>query len=320
MKKILCLGLILTVALLILPLKLVDRPDKSPAVETLSPNISSPKLEQEEEIRLLDTTTNTVKAMSAEEYVFGVVAAEMSALYESEALKAQAVAAYTFALFRKTENTDKDYDITNDFTVDQSFISKENLKEKWGSKAEEYEKKIETAVKAVENEIVTYENKPILAVYHAISSGKTESAENVWGKEYPYLLAVDSIGDTMSDDCKSTVNVTLEQLKKAVSSISELTGEPSGYFSSPERTESGTVKSISICGKSLTGSEVRKLFSLRSSNFKVEFKDEQFIFTVYGYGHNVGMSQFGADYLAKQGKTYKEILKHYYSGCEVKKQ
>ena len=192
--------MIILAFMLILPLSVMKKPEAEAAAT--SAKAVSPKKEvgTAQVFRISDAETDTVTEMPPKEYIFGVVAAEMPALYDEEALKAQAVAAYTFACYRRAENADKAYDLTTDFSTDQSFISEEKAREKWGDKADEYCKKLKNAIDAVENLAVTYDGKPILAVYHALSSGKTEDCKNVWGGAYPYLKAAASPGDILAPD------------------------------------------------------------------------------------------------------------------------
>ena len=320
MKKIIGCAFFILAFMFILPLGVMKKPEtvKVSAAVT-SQVISQDGSFRADTLRVLDKESGTVTEMTPEEYIFGVLAAEMPALYDKEALKAQAVAAYTFALNRQTENADKDYDITTDMGTDQSFITEEKAREKWGDKADEYCDKLKGAVKEVENFAVTYDGKPILAVYHAISSGKTEDCENVWGKAYPYLKSVASPGDSLAPDYISKAVFSADDLRDKLSKTVELSGEPQDYFGKTERTASGTVKSIEVCGSDLSGGEIRSALSLKSSDFEVLYKDGEFVFTVYGYGHGVGMSQYGADCMAKQGSDFKEILLHYYRGCRVEK-
>ena len=314
-----CCGLIILSFMLILPLSVMKKPEAEAAAT--SAKAVSPQKEVSDTgiFRISDSKTGAVTEMKANEYIFGVLAVEMPALYNDEALKAQAVASYTFACYRRAENKDKEYDLTTDFNTDQSFITEEKAREKWGDKADEYCNKLKNAIEEVENLAVTYDGKPILAVYHAVSSGKTEDCKNVWGGDYPYLKAIASPGDTLAPDYISKATFSEEEVKKKLSEKCVISGEPANYFKSLKRTSSGTVISAEVCGSTLSGSEIRALFSLRSSNFEVRCKDGEFCFTVYGYGHGVGMSQYGADYMAKQGSDFKEILLHYYSGCKVEK-
>lgn len=301
---------------MLLPLSVMEIPQKTEVSGRL-PEIPKAENAVSETFKICDTKTDTVTEIKTEDYIFGVVAAEMPALYEQEALKAQAVAAYTFACFRKAENKDKSYDITTDHTLDQSFITEEEARKKWGDNADEYVNKIKSAVSSVKDYMITFEGRPILAVYHAISSGKTEKCADVWDKDYEYLRAVSSLYDKLSPDYISEKEVSLEELKAAFSEECSFEGSAGDFFSDIKRTESGAVKTLKLSGVELNGAKIRSAFSLRSSNFQVKFKDDKFIFTVYGYGHGVGMSQYGADHMAKQGSDFKAILTHYYKGSKV---
>lgn len=320
MKKILCSGLIILSAMFIFPL-LGATTEQKPAVSAATKLFTSKtdKQEKGDTFRICDMQTDTVSVLTADEYIFGVVAAEMPALYEPEALKAQAVAAYTLACRRRADNKDKSYDLTTDYAVDQSYISKADAEKRWGDKAKEYSKKIKDAVADVKNLIVTYEGEPITAVYHAISSGKTEDSRDIWGGSLSFLKPVASPGDKLSPDYISEVKVSAEELQKKLGDECKLSGEPAAYFGEPKRTDSGSVLTVPVCGTDINGAKVRSIFDLRSLNFSVKYADGSFTFTVRGYGHGVGMSQYGANYMAKQGSDFKEILTYYYTGCKVEK-
>lgn len=300
-----------------MPLSAIKGTSKAISVSNSITNI--PAKISSDEFRILDCETGKISTIKADDYIFGVVAAEMPASYEEEALKAQAVAAYTFSCYKRDANKDLDYDLSTDYKTYQSYISKEVARERWGNNADLYTEKIEKAIKSVSGYLLTYQNKPALAVYHAISPGKTESCKNVWGKDYPYLQAVSSTFDKLSPDYISTVELTTEELKEKLKDKITFSGDSKNYFGKLSKTNSGTVKEISICNQTLNGSELRSLLELRSSSFEVSYKDGKFIFTVYGYGHAVGMSQYGANYLAKQGADFKEILNTYYKGCKLRK-
>lgn len=271
----------------------------------------------EDAVRL--KTDAGITEIGTDEYLAGVVAAEMPAEYTEEALKAQAVAARTFLSYKKAQNAKEDYDITADESIDQAFLSEEQLKEKWGEDFSKNLEKIKAAVAATENELIFYDGAPIMAVYHAVSSGKTETAVNVWGKDYPYLTVTDSIGDLLCPDYLSTVKVSAEDFKRQMGELVELLGEAKGWLGESESTESGTVSKIFVGGKEFKGSELREKFSLKSSSFDSTFDGTNFVFTVRGHGHGVGMSQYGANYMAQQGSDYREILSWYYKDCEIKK-
>ena len=320
MKKILCAGLIILSAMFVFPLFGIRNAEKADVAAATKFFISkADKQEKSDTFRICDMQTDTVSTMTADEYIFGVVAAEMPALYEPEALKAQAVAAYTLACRRRADNKEKSYDLTTDYTVDQSYISKADAEKRWGDKAAEYSKKIEAAVAEVKNLVITYDGEPITAVYHAISSGRTEDSRDIWGGSLPYLKPVASPGDKLSPDYISEVKVSADELQKKLGDECKLSGEPAAYFGEPKRTESGSVITVPVCGTDISGGKIRSIFDLRSLNFSVKYTDGNFIFTVCGYGHGVGMSQYGANYMAKQGSGFKEILTYYYTGCKVEK-
>lgn len=258
-----------------------------------------------------------IKTLNATEYVCGVVSAEMPALYENEALKAQAVAAYTYAARKREQRKEEDYHITSSSDTDQAYIDKEQQKEKWGEKYEEYSEKIAKAVESVKGQKLTYDGELCMSVYHAISAGKTEKASVVWGEDFAYLQSVESIGDLLSPDYKSEVLLSPEELSEKLKDKITPTGEPSSWFGECQKSEIGSVQKISVCGSEISGSELREKLGLRSTNFSVEFVDNKFKITVLGYGHGVGMSQYGANCMAQQGSDYKEILAWYYKGSKL---
>lgn len=319
MKKTVFITLFMSLVMLLMPLSVLTT--KPQALETSKKSIKIEKndktVKKEDIFRLYDPETEKITNINAEDYIFGVVAAEMPALYETEALKAQAVAAYTYACFNREKNKDNSYDVSADPSVSQCYITEEEAMAKWGNNADEYKKKIKNAVGEVIGNVLTYKGEIILSVYHAISCGVTEDSGNVWGKEYPYLKSVDSSWDKNAENYKSTVNLTSAEMQEKLGDKITFSGEEKDYFGKTEFTEAGYVKKIEICEKTITGSDVRKYLDLRSNCFEVSYNDGVFTFDVYGYGHGVGMSQFGANSLAKEGKNFEEILKYYYNGCKI---
>lgn len=308
--------MVLAVCMLLFPLMAAAPNVQGESSQVLSENVLQNNTEIST-VKVKLSKSGEIKEFSLEDYIFGVVAAEMPALYENEALKAQAVAAYTYFLKKTQSNTDKEYDITDDFTVDQAFIMPEDAREKWASGADEYENKIRSAVKSVLYKKITCSGEIISAVYHAVSGGKTENASDVWGGEYSYLVSVDSSWDKLSDNYLSSASFTAEELKAKLSSVAEIGDISANCFSNITRTAAGSISKISVSGKEVSGSSVRLALGLKSSDFDVAFSDGKYTFTVRGYGHGIGMSQHGANYLAMQGKTYEEILRHYYTGCAI---
>ena len=311
---------LLLFSMLLLPLASI--PGDGPASEPQGQTERFP--EKMETFQVFNHVTGKTEKIAADEYVFGAVAAEISPDSEEEALKAQAVVCYTFACRKKWQRIQSgqgDYDLTTDPSKDQAYLSRDQAREKWGDKYEEWAGRLEAAADAVQGLLLTYEKEPILAAYHCISGGKTESAENVWGQDYPYLRPVESVGDLLSPEYLSEVRVSPDQFKeKAAGWGAVLEGEPTGWLKDPARSQSGTVLSYTLGDKTVTGSQMRTAFGLRSANFDLSVgSDGQLVFTVRGYGHGVGMSQYGANYMAAQGSGYLEILSWYYPGCQLAK-
>ena len=265
-------------------------------------------------------TESGVITLSAEEYVTGVLCGEVSPSYSGEVLKAQAVAAYTFACRRAeyAEKIGREYDLTDDPATDQCYVSKSEIKEKWGEKAEEYYAVMNNAVKAVAGERLCCGGETALTVYHAISPGMTNSAEDVWGKAVPYLVPVKSVGDRLSAAYISEAEFDENEVREKLKDLCEVTAGQNA-FEEIKKNESGLVLSFTAGSKDVKGTDAAKALSLPSAAFDVSFSEGVYRFTVYGRGHGVGMSQTGAEYMARQGSDYKEILFHYYKDCEIKK-
>lgn len=289
----------------------------SPSQENRVKSVSAPKnnIKNDKVIFKLKTKNNEIIKIDASDYLLGCVAAEMPISYHEEALKAQTVAAYTYAL-RKKANSKNDYDITDDYKTDQCYIADEELKTRWGDNYGQNKEKLEKIIKSVEGEWVCFDKNPALTVYHAISSGKTYDAKEVWGQDIKYLKSVDSSFDKMEKNYKTVQKFNKEEFLKLL----ELEGKiKSVKIDNLERTKNGRVKNFQISGEKISGVTAMQKLNLRSDNYSVDTDDENVIFTVLGYGHGVGMSQTGANAMAKNGSNYKEILHHYYSGCSIEK-
>ncbi|MDO4742461.1 MAG: stage II sporulation protein D [bacterium] len=286
-----------------------------------STDISENQDDRQQDVFLMKKSdTGEVVEITADEYVIGVVACEMPITYNDEALKAQAVAAYTYAVRKRIGRVKNrsEYDITDDSTKDQGYINPQKRKEKWGGDSEKNEAKLQAIISSVKGKTVTNNDEPILAAYHAISSGKTESAKNVWGGDYPYLVGVESAGDLLCPDYLSEVSFEKGQVEAVAKTLGAKLGDDvSKYISNIKTSNTGTVLSCQFGDKTVTGSEIRTGFSLRSANFSVSVKSDRLVFVVKGYGHGVGMSQYGANYMAMQGSGFEEILQWYYKDCKV---
>lgn len=281
-------------------------------------NTANTKTEKTETVTVLQAASGNIVETDTVEYLVGCLACELPPDTPTEALKAQAVAAYTNVM-RLKENPDGKAgaaDITDDTGKHQGYYDEQTRREKWGDKYDAYTEKFTAAVNAVYGQKLTYENKPITAAYFALCAGKTESAENIWGGDIPYLVSVPSTGDRLSPDLQTETVLSADEMRKALSADSQITlgDNPAEWITDLKvsDTESGVVISVCVGGKTVTGQTLRARLGLRSPAFTVGYTDGNFRFTVSGSGHFVGMSQYGADYMARQGADYKEILAHYY--------
>ena len=262
-----------------------------------------------------------VEELPLTQYLCGVVAAEMPASYQTEALKAQAVAACSYMVYRSVNEPDipehKGAWVCNDPSHCKGYLSTLQMKQTWGEDHyAEYYAKIASAVSAVAGQILTYNGQPVNAVFHAISGGKTEKAADVWGHDVPYLQAVESFVDVNAAQYLSTVEFSREKLYQLLA-ITQPQISKDLTVGTITRSDSGGVLSAEIGGANFTGAQLRSTLSLRSTNFEIAQQDDTFIFTVKGYGHCVGMSQYGAGQLAESGMTYTDILKTYYTDVEI---
>lgn len=274
-----------------------------------------------DKIKVLFTKENQIKEMDIDEYLYGVVSAEMPASYGIEALKAQAVVARTYTLYKIENNASKhgDAGICSASTCCQAWISKEDRLAKWSEDTrDEYWNKVTSAVDSTKGKVITYEGKVINAFFHANSGGKTEPPVNVWGGTgYPYLQTVETSGEDGYSQYKSEVEFTKDELIKKLKEKYEDIKLELNEVKIIERYESGRIKTIKFGNKDIAGVEARTILGLRSANFDIKLEGPKIKFTVYGYGHGVGMSQTGADSLAKQGQNHEQIIKHFYTGVEI---
>lgn len=252
------------------------------------------------------------------EYLTGVVAAEMPASFETEALKAQAVAARTFTQKRRQSAKHEHADVCADSACCQAWSSEAALRERFGADYDTYAEKARAAVEATRGEVLLYDGVLIDATYFSCSGGRTEDAAAVWGAEVPYLQSVKSYGEENALRYASEKRFTPEALRAALGGA-VLSGSPSAWFSDVTYTEGGGVNTMRIGQTCYTGTELRRLLGLNSTCFRVSADEDGVTFHVLGYGHRVGMSQYGADYMARQGYDYRTILQYYYRGAELKK-
>ena len=273
-------------------------------------------------VRLWDG--NAVQTLTAAEYLPGVVRGEMPATFEEEALKAQATAERTYLYYRMAAGpkaTHPDADVCTDSNCCTAWLSEEDARTKWGDKFDQYETKIDRAVADTDGQVVLYDGAPIMAVFHSSSAGATAASGDVWAAELPYLVSVKSPESPDSVPNYYSVNTfTAESFRTAFLAAhpeAKLSGDTGGWIRDVLLTDTGRVASATVGGVSITGKELRSLYGLRSTAFTVEASGDSVIFRVTGYGHGVGMSQYGANELAKEGKTWQEILQWYYTGVTI---
>ena len=270
-----------------------------------------------------------IVTMSLEEYVKGVVAAEMPAEFEPDALKAQALAARTYAVknmvaFGGSGLADKQgADVSTDHRQSQAWQNENQLKAKWGPfNYERYWSKITKAVDETRGEIIVYEGEPINALFHSTSGEKTASAREVWGFDYPYLQSVVCRWDQKSPRYTDTKEFALTDIEQRLGADAGVIAAVQSGDNSIVRilnlTDSGRVDKVRIGSKTITGALMREKLELRSTNFSAELKGDKMVFKTVGYGHGVGLCQYGANGLAKEGQDYRKIITYYYTGVAIK--
>lgn len=255
--------------------------------------------------------TDEEKEINLEEYVIGVIAGEMPASFDEEALKAQAIAARSYAI-NKINTSTTSYDVLTDIT-NQVYITIEQMQEKWGNNFNYYYEKIKNAVDATKGLVMTYDGEVISAYYFSMSNGYTEDVAAVFGGEKDYLVSVESSWD------KNVKNFTVLTTISKKEFCTKLNIECNNIvINKIKRSDTNHVETILINNKEFKGTEIRSLLGLRSTDFTIEI-DNDIKITTNGYGHGVGMSQYGANEMAKLGYTYDEILKYYYKNIEIEK-
>lgn len=273
-----------------------------------SQNSSTNTVVQSQETKVkVKLSSGQVISLSIDDYLTGVVGAEMPASFNIEALKAQALAArtYTYKNISKTLSAS---------TSDQVYKTNSQLKSMWGGSYTSYYNKIRSAITSTENQYISYNGKYIDAQYFSTSNGKTESAEYVWGNSVPYLKSVDSHWDIGIKSYSGNKSISLSKLNSTLGTNVKNNSD----IKILSRTAGDRINKISFNGKTFTGVKIRSLFGLKSSDFDINISGNNVNFTTRGYGHGVGMSQYGANAMANAGYNYQQILKHYYTGVDIK--
>ena len=264
------------------------------------------------------------QTMPLERYVEGVVAAEISPEFPEEAIRAQAVAARTYAVYKISAGRPmqhREADVCDDYTHCAAYIDlAAAASARWGDAAETNTQRLQKAVQDTAGEILTKDGEPIVAVFHAASAARTESAEDIWGSDISYLKSVVSPGGSACGKYEGTVRMTLDEFRARVLEnypAADLSGDPKRWFATSTRSAAGAVIVCTLGNVQVKGTDLRTIFGLNSANFTLTFDDDTIAFHTVGYGHGVGLSQYGAKYFAEQGSSYADILAHYYTGTEL---
>lgn len=329
-KWVALLCVVTAAVMLLLPLMALPTASKPSAESPSKPEsrpTATPADDGEEVFRILHSDGKTVSAMAVKEFLVWTVLGEMPAAFEPEALKAQAVASYTYFCYeRAAERAAPSETLCGADLADTPVPYPEGYtaaywQQRLGDSYETSVQKVADAVNAVAGKRILYDDAPIFAAYHAISGGTTEVPEVVWSAAFPYLQSVASPLDENAPDFASEVTLTAPQLAEAMADVEgiDLSGEASAWIADDaELSAAGTVVSQTVGGVALSGREWRERCGLRSACFTVAYSDGEFRFTVKGYGHGVGMSQYGAQFLAQSGYTWEEILHHYYTDVDIR--
>ena len=327
MKKILIMCYTVLALAFIAPLFLRDEPEETSAAPVITPGAAltpptsdkpAARREAVGSIRVL--AGGAVQTMDMTDYLTGVVAAEMPAGFEEEALRAQAVAARSYALYCAAAHRHAGADVCADSGCCQAWLDDAGMHERLGKDYDYYAAKLRRAVETTAGEYLTYDGAPVFAAFHSSSAGATEDSGRVWNA-VPYLVSVPTpeSADTVPGYV-STVDAAPLDLRDSILSVcpdADFTGDASTWIGETRRDASGRVECVTLGGKEIQGTKLRSLFALRSTAFTLEYTGEAFRFTVTGFGHGVGMSQYGANVLACGGADYREILAHYYPGTTL---
>ena len=335
MKRIVPISIVLLIFAIALPLivfrsssepeeaEVTEDPTEAAVTPQANFDFSAVAGEMDKSLTVTVWLDEAVCEMSMYEYLVGVVSAEMPVSFEPEALKAQAVAARTYTLYKMlgaANSNHPDAYVCGDYTCCKAYSSQAALQEHWGEDYSSNMAIIAAAVSETDGMCIVYENAPILAAFHSSSAGHTEASGNIWG-DLPYLQSVQTFEtDENVPTFYSAVTLTYDEFKETILAAYDtavLEGEYSTWITDIVRSDSNRITSINVGGVVITGAEFRSLFSLRSTNIEIEFIDEGLTLSIEGYGHGVGMSQYGANVLAQVGLGYEQILTWYYTGVSL---
>lgn len=333
MKQIVMTALVLLALVFLLPVLLFGGGEEGVGplsfTETPTPTLKASTLpapdesiDEQQTVTLYHTESGQTETLTMDTYLWGVVAAEMPASFRIEALKAQCVAARTYAL-RKGSGVTADHPdamVCDDITCCQAYLGRNEAEANWSTSAAFYADKISRAVSETDGLVITYDGALIDAVFHSSSQGYTADAAEVWGASVPYLVPVSTPEGEEVPNFHTTVTVSLSDFTSAIQSIhpeASFGADYTAWFGSPTYTAAGAVDILPTGGVDVSGLEYRSLFGLRSARFLLFADQSGVTFQVTGYGHGVGMSQYGANAMAESGEEFRQILKHYYTGCDI---
>ncbi len=331
MKGILTIGIILLTILYTMPLvglaqndvPLVEIPQEAVSVDAQIAT-TTPKIETENDTTITVCIDGCAVRMPLEQYVMGVVAAEISPEFPTEAIKAQAVAARTYAVYKQQQGRSAlhpDADVCDDCTHCAAYCDlTTQAAALWGAQTESYTARVTQAVQDTAGELVLYQGNPALTVFSAAATTMTESAADVWGTDIPYLQAVPSSGGESCPLYYGEVTFTATMAREIVQAQcpqAQVDGTPDTWCKASERSQAGGIIALQLGGVRVAGTTMRTLFDLPSTNFTISTTPDSITFHTIGYGHGVGLSQWGAKAMAEQGATYAEILTHYYTACTI---
>ena len=284
--------------------------------------ISKENIVVDDSVTLYDESAGKEIKVSLKDYLIGATACEMPATYEENALKAQMIAVHSYYLYCKDNPgyLEKEMISVNSSKL-KGFTDKTTLNGFWGTSYYDYYSKFERCYNEVKDIIVKYENKPALTTYYAVSCGKTQTSENQWGENIPYLISVDSNHDAVSENFLKLKELSESEmfsiLKSNYPSIHLNEEEPENWFGDIIYFDTGYAKFVTVGGDLVPADQFRNMLNLPSTCFMIFREDGKFSIATKGYGHGVGLSQFGANQLSQQGKDYRQILSHYYPGTSI---
>lgn len=335
-KRFLAFTLVIYLIIILLTVSVLGAKGNFSDENTSEENISSDEIPEEETIvesngaisyvggdfLIKDVDTGDIITLTEEEFLLGTVCLEMSPLSPTDAIKAQVVAARTYYTYLK-ETSSQEYAFTYSSLNHTIYEDEEYFIALWGDDYDEYTKYVEDAIEETSGEVLVYEDEVACTVFCAMSNGTTLNSGEVWQEDLPYLSSVASPYDVLSSSYEKTTTFSTDEVKKIVEEnfsdgVLNFDLDYDQWFTEIEYGTGSSVISTNICGYTVTGTEVRNAFGLRSTTYDIEYDGTKFIFSTKGYGHGVGMSQTGAIAMANVGATYEEILSWYYLDTEIK--